>query len=60
MASRQRLILMKSYRRDPLAADFGGYMIVDERNDPVAGGKPAFSLNLDGVERFLTKKRRSK
>jgi hypothetical protein len=57
MAQRQRLMLMKSRRRDRLAADFGGYMVIDEDGRPVAGGSPAFSLDLDGVERFLTKKR---
>lgn len=56
MAERQRLSLVKSRRRDPYAPDFGGYMIVDPATSQVvAGGSPqAYSLNLDGVEAWLT------
>jgi hypothetical protein len=56
IAERQRLRLIKARPRDTQSAP--GYMLIDDDNNPVAGGKPAFSLDLDGVERFLTKKRK--
>jgi hypothetical protein len=47
-------MLKKSRTRDPRAAAFDGYMIVDpEINGVVAGGHPwAYSLNLDEVEEW--------
>ena len=55
MAVRRGLLLNKARRRDPRAYDFGGYMLVDFNNVVVAGNKPmVFSLDLDGVEKFLT------
>jgi hypothetical protein len=35
MAQRQLLRLEKSRRRDPRAVDFGGYMLVNDRNTVV-------------------------
>ena len=56
MAERQGYSVSKSRRRDPRAIDFGGYMLVDIRNNfPVFGGDPyPFSATLDDVEAFLT------
>jgi hypothetical protein len=46
--------LSKSRRRDTRAIDFGGYMILNDRNVAVAGATPrAFCLTLDDVERWL-------
>jgi hypothetical protein len=55
MAGRQGLLLSKSRRRDPLALDFGGYMLVDSRsNAVVAGAEPLpYSLTLDDAEAWL-------
>jgi hypothetical protein len=55
MADRQGLALVKSRRRDERALDYGMYMLVDERNNVVAGvtsGRMDFSL--DDVEAYLT------
>lgn len=56
MAQRQGLRLDKSRRRDPRAADYGCYMIVDAAtNMAVAGSGPIGpSLGLDDVELYLT------
>ena len=55
VAERQGLRLMKSRRRDPLAYDYGGYMLVDASTNGVGGGgNLAYSLDLDQVERSLT------
>ena len=53
MAERQGLRLLKSRRRDPLAYDYGGYMLVDASTNG-GGGNLAYSLDLDQVERSLT------
>ena len=59
MAERQGYTLTKSRRRDPRAIDFGGFMLVDQRqNFAVLGGEPhAYSATLDDVETFLTSDR---
>ena len=59
MAARQSLTLMKSRTRDQRATTYGGYMIVDQENNVVAGGHPsAYSLSIDGAERFLVDPKR--
>lgn len=47
--------LEKSRRRDPLAFDYGGYMLVDVSGAyVVAGGSPvAYSLSLEAAEEWL-------
>ena len=54
-AERQGLQLQRSRRRDRLAIDFGGYMLIDViGNFVVAGGSPRpFSMSLDQVETWL-------
>jgi hypothetical protein len=63
MAKRQRLVLLKSRRRDHRAYDFGGYMIVDSQ-DPsriVAGdANYEYSMNIAEVETFLTGDKRQR
>jgi hypothetical protein len=60
MADRQGLRIEKSRRRDQLAVDYGGYMIVDETDHVVLGAssdyghKPAYWPQLDDVEAYLT------
>ena len=55
MARRQGLSLLKSRRRDPLAIDYGGYMLVDSTsNSVVMGGDPfPHSATVDEVEAWL-------
>ncbi len=53
MLKRQGFELRKSRRRDPLAYDFGGYLVVDLRNRIVFGSDPMpFSATLDEVEEW--------
>lgn len=55
MAERQGLRLVKSRRRDPRAIGYGGYMIVNQDNNAVAGEiDSARALNLDAIEDYLT------
>jgi hypothetical protein len=56
MAERRGLKLVKSRRRDPLAVDYGRYVIVDpDSNQPVAGEfGSASAMTLDGVDAWLT------
>src|ERR1700730_7281023 len=55
MAERQLLRLEKSRRRDPRAPDFGGYMLVNDRNIAVLGAlQNAYEATLDDVEAYLT------
>jgi hypothetical protein len=55
MAQRQLLRLEKSRRRDPRAVDFGGYMLVNDKNVPVLGAaRNAYEATLDEVEAYLT------
>jgi hypothetical protein len=45
---------LRKTRNRKRVADFGGYMLVDERNDAVAGSQPvAFSLTLAAAENYL-------
>lgn len=55
VAERRGYRLTRSRRRDPLAFDFGGYMLVETfRNVVVLGGEPhAFAASLDDVETYL-------
>lgn len=55
MAARRGYTLQKSRRRDPLALDFGGYMLIDAgTNRAVCGGSPyAYAADLDDVAAFL-------
>lgn len=59
VAERRGLRLEKSRRRDPLAIDFGGYMLVEaRRNTVVLGGDGfAYSATLEQVARHLGVKR---
>ena len=55
MAKRQGLQLTKSRTRDPYAIDYGGYMLVGERNVAVYGAEPrAWCATLDDIEHWLT------
>lgn len=60
LAARQGLQLLKSRRRDPLAIDFGGYMLTDAAsNAVVAGGAPLpYSMSLDDAEAWVTREAR--
>jgi hypothetical protein len=49
MAQRQGLTLSKSRRRDPLAVDYGQWLLT-----PHGQGKARAFPDLDQVERFLT------
>ena len=55
VAYRRGLRLMKSRRRDPMAIDYGGWMLVDLYNNFVVSGADPypFSMDLDEVEEFL-------
>jgi hypothetical protein len=55
MAQRQGFQLVKSRRRDPLAVDFGGYVIVDPASGQVVAGEldSPRALMLDEVENWL-------
>jgi hypothetical protein len=53
LAKRHGLKLRKTRNRKRVA-DFGGYMLVDESNDALAGSQPvAFSLTLAAAENYL-------
>jgi hypothetical protein len=54
-AERRGYRLEKSRRRDPLAVDFGGYMLIHARlNAVVLGSDPvAYTATLDEVEAAL-------
>ncbi len=56
MAERQGLRLLKSRRRDPRAADYGTYMLLDVyTNSVVASGlQSGYGLSLDAIEDELT------
>lgn len=56
MAERRGLKLVKSRRRDPLAVDYGRYVLVDpDSNRPVAGELgSASAMTLDDVEAWLS------
>lgn len=51
MAERQRLVVIKSKRRDPRAADFGTFSLVSM----ATGAVIARELSLDEVEQYLTR-----
>jgi hypothetical protein len=55
VAERRGFRLEKSRRRDPLAVDFGGYMLIDASTEAVVfGGSPvAYSASLDDIENRL-------
>jgi hypothetical protein len=58
VADRQRLRLVKSSRRDPLAWDYGLWMIVDPGTNTVVAGTEVIgrpSMTLDEVEEWLTR-----
>ncbi len=68
MAERQGCRLVKSRRRDPRALGFGGYMLIDARDNvallggsphgqaapSVPGQPPAFSASIEDVNDYLT------
>ena len=55
MARRRGYLLQKSKRRDPLAIDFNGFMLMDAFSNAVVLGarKHAFDASIDDVEAFL-------
>lgn len=56
MASRQRLVLRKSRRRDPRATDYGTFQLLDFNNRLVLGDRDhGFGRDLDEIEAFLMK-----
>src|SRR5712671_6443778 len=56
MAKRQGLKLVRSRRRDPLAIDYGRYVIVDPDSNRTVAGElgSASAMTLDDVEGWLT------
>lgn len=56
MATRRGLVLQKSCRRDPLAFDYGGWQLINERSMLVFGdvAERGFGASLDEIEDFLT------
>ena len=54
MADRQGLMLHKTRRRDPLALDYGLYLLADARTGAVVVGN-GYSLTLTEVEAWLTR-----
>ncbi|MBV8949798.1 MAG: hypothetical protein JOZ99_02905 [Actinobacteria bacterium] len=52
-AQRQGLKLVKSHRRDPRAADYGGYWIIDPERNFLLAGDTNTGMELDGVEEWL-------
>lgn len=56
IARQQGLRLVKSRSRNPLAIDYGGYMIVDAASNVVLAGElnTPMAMSLDAVERYLT------
>jgi hypothetical protein len=60
MAARQFLTMSKSRRRDPYAADFGRFMLLDKDGLPILGHEPfEYSATLDEIEAFLKRDRTS-
>lgn len=55
MARRQGLELRKSGRRDPLALDFGRYVLVDAASGAIVAGEAAgrHAWTLEDIERYL-------
>jgi len=61
MAARQLLRLEKSRTRDPRAATYNRYRLVDERNIVVEGARQyAFDATLDLIEHFLANDTRAR
>jgi hypothetical protein len=52
-ARRQGLRLVTSRDRNPEIPGYGLYMIVDDRNNVVAGGSGIYGIDLDAVEAAL-------
>ncbi len=52
MADRQALRLTKSRRRDPRAADYGTFWLIDAGSNAVVGGGQ-FGMTLEAVEHHL-------
>jgi hypothetical protein len=57
LAQRQGLKLVRSRRRDPRAADFGRYTLVDPDSNRAIAGEPSSSMTLDDVEAWLSSTR---
>lgn len=56
-AIRQGLELQKSKRKDPMALDFGKFMLANEAGDLVFGHQPRpFSATLEQIEARLSLK----
>ncbi len=55
VALRRGLRLEKTRRRDPLALDYGTYMLIDDRTNAVVarGLESGYGLTLDDIERHL-------
>jgi hypothetical protein len=58
MAERQGYRLEKSRRRDPMAIDYGGYMLVDAYKNTVVYGYAghAYTLTIEDIEQILSGK----
>jgi len=52
-AAREGLRLMKSRRRNPWAADYGAYWLVDISRNVIVAGHSDFGMDLDEVEEAL-------
>jgi hypothetical protein len=61
-AERRGLRLEKSRRRDPLARDFGGFMLIEPQTKAALLGSDGFSFSatLDDVDAFLSGRRAEK
>lgn len=55
-AKRQGYLILKSRSRDPRAAGYGGWMIVNLRSNSVEAGEidSPRAMSLDDVEKWLT------
>lgn len=53
MLVRQGLLMRKGKFKDPLRIGYGGYQILDQQRNVVAGLKPfPYCLSLDDVEKY--------
>lgn len=57
LAQRQGIKLVRSRRRDPQAADFGRYALVDPETNRAIAGEQSSAMTLDDVEAWLSSAR---
>ncbi len=57
LAQRQGIKLVRSRRRDPQAADFGRYTLVDPETNRAIAGEQSSAMTLDDVEVWLSSAR---